>query len=192
MTEQGQVAAPSTWVVRWLTGCAGRGRLLDLACGSGRHVRLAQELGFDVVAVDRDPAVLAALPGEAVSVVADLESDQAPDEFFVPNASRFAVVLVTNYLYRPFLDHVLACVAPGGLLIYETFASGNAEYGRPSNPDFLLQPRELLERLNTNWHVLAYEDGIRSGKARVQRVAAIQCAGLPAAPMLASHLVEPA
>ena len=52
-------------------------------------------------------------------------------------------VVVTNYLWRPHLEAVLSLLTPGGVLIYETFMLGNAAYGKPSRPDFLLQPGEL-------------------------------------------------
>jgi SAM-dependent methyltransferase len=175
-----------------LNGCTRKGRLLDLACGSGRHVRLALELGFEVMAVDRDAIAMASLPDAATAVRVDLEAEDAPARFFKPNAKQFDVVLVTNYLFRPHLQLVLDCVAPGGLLVYETFATGNAAFGRPSNPDFLLETREFLIRLSANWHILAYEDGIRDGRARIQRVAAIRDPEANLNALLAAHPVESA
>ena len=131
---------PSPWVVRHLVCLAPAGRVLDLACGSGRHARLLAAQGHQVVAVDRDTAALAtlaAVPGISVRV-ADLEGAEWPLA-----GERFAGVIVTNYLWRPRLAAVCALLAPGGVLIYETFMIGNEAYGKPSNPDFLLQPGEL-------------------------------------------------
>jgi SAM-dependent methyltransferase len=187
MIEADARVAASSWVLRWLSACPGKGRLLDLACGSGRHVRLALQLEFSVVAVDRDPILLDALPKAAHGVLADLESPEAPEQFFAANAAAFDVVLVTNYLYRPHFEHALDCVAPEGLLVYETFAAGNAAFGKPSNPAFLLEPRELLHRLGADWHVLAYEDGVRQGRARIQRIAAIKHRGEPDPALLGAY-----
>ena len=192
MTEHAPVSLPSAWASRWLNGSSRRGRLLDLACGSGRHSRLAIELGYEVLAVDKDALALAGVPQGARKLQADLESEDAPERFFRPNVKQFDVVLVTNYLYRPHFERMLDCVAPEGLLVYETFAAGNAQFGRPSNPDFLLQPRELLYRLNTDWHILGYEDGVCQGRARVQRIAAIRLPGLNSEALLAAHPVESA
>ena len=135
--------APSPWVVRFAPLIPGAGPVLDVACGRGRHTRFLLHLGRDVVAVDRDLAGIADLRDdprlEAVEV--DLE-DGRP----FPLAGRhFAAVVVTNYLHRPILDDLVAAVGPGGLLLYETFASGNEAVGRPSNPAYLLQPGELLD-----------------------------------------------
>ena len=131
--------APSPWVVRFAPLIPAAGPVLDVACGRGRHTRFLLHLGRDVVAVDRDLAGIADLRDdprlEAVEV--DLE-DGRP----FPLAGRhFAAVVVTNYLHRPILDDLVAAVGPGGLLLYETFASGNEAVGRPSNPAYLLAAR---------------------------------------------------
>ncbi|MDQ2818939.1 MAG: class I SAM-dependent methyltransferase [Pseudomonadota bacterium] len=165
--------APSPWVVRWLPVAPG-GEVLDLACGRGRHARLATSLHHSVVAVDRDPAALIEATGEGiVTHCVDLEGEGAVWPF---DAARFAAVIVTNYLHRPLLPHLARALQPGGMLIYETFALGNEAYGKPSNPAFLLAPGELLDMARTaGLHVLAYEDGvIMSGRhARIQRLCAI-------------------
>ena len=118
------------------------------------------------------PAGLAGLAGIAwiTARCADLES--AP----WPYAGRtFAGIIVTNYLHRPLFPQLLAALAPGGVLIYETFAAGNERYGRPANPDFLLRPGELLEVVRGRLTVVAYEDLLVSvpKPARVQRICAV-------------------
>lgn len=131
---------PSPWVVRHLAQVPASGRILDLACGSGRHARWLAAQGRSVLAVDRNPSALAGLQGlPGVAVLAtDLETDDWPLA-----GQCFAGVVVTNYLWRPRLADVCALLAPGGALIYETFMVGNEAYGKPSNPDFLLRPQEL-------------------------------------------------
>lgn len=114
--------------------------MLDLACGSGRHSRLLARHGLAVLAVDRDQSLLvnlAAIPGIATAAM-DLEGATWPLA-----GQEFDGIVVTNYLWRPRLPELLAMLAPGGVLIYETFMLGNADYGKPSNPDFLLLPGEL-------------------------------------------------
>lgn len=116
--------------------------MLDLACGSGRHSRLLARHGFAVLAVDRDQSALASLaatPGVATAEM-DLEGTTWPLA-----GREFDGIVVTNYLWRPRLPELLATLAPGGVLIYETFMLGNADYGKPSNPDFLLRPGELRD-----------------------------------------------
>ena len=159
---------PSAWVERFSALIPEGGAVLDLACGSGRHSRLFLELGHPVTALDRDVSRLAPLSqSEGLEVIeADLE-----DGSDFPLAGReFAGVVVTNYLHRPLLPAIVAAVAPGGCLIYETFARGNERFGKPSNPNFLLAPGELLEAVRGQLRVLAYEDLI----VEVPRPAAVQ------------------
>lgn len=166
------IDTPSPWVARWLPA-APAGEVLDLACGRGRHARHAAAAGHAVLAVDRDPAALGAASGAGiVTECVDLEVAGAVWPFA---PQRFAAVIVTNYLHRPLFGDLAAALAPGGLLIYETFALGNEAFGKPSNPAFLLAPGELLDRARAfGLHVLAYEDGvIQQGRgARVQRIVA--------------------
>lgn len=148
--------------------------MLDLACGAGRHARWLAQRGHAVLAVDCDAACGAALAGEpgVRFVQADLEAAPWPFE-----GQFFDGVVVTQYLHRPLLPAIVAALAPGGLIVYETFAQGNERYGRPSNPDFLLAPGELLSTCR-DLHVLAYEDGVLAAPrpARVQRIAARRAA----------------
>lgn len=168
---------PSPWIVRHaglIPALAAGARILDLACGSGRHVRWLAERGGRVTAVDRDADATASLQGVATEViVADIEAGPWP----LPGRT-FDAVIVTNYLWRPLLPAIVASVAPGGVLLYETFAHGNASVGKPSRPDFLLQPGELLDSVRPALRVIAYEDGFLEAPARfVQRIAAVHEAG---------------
>ena len=152
------LATPSAWVTRFAP-LIPPGEVLDLACGSGRHARLLAALGLSVLAVDRDAAALAQAAGERIETCQfDLEQGAAWP--FAPG--RFTGIVVCNYLHRPLFASLLAALAPGGVLIYETFALGNAQFGKPANPDFLLAPGELLAAFgpapDRQRRVLAYED----------------------------------
>ena len=169
---------PSLWVVRWSRLIAGGGTVLDVACGSGRHVRWLAARGFRLTGVDRDAAAVAPLEPIADMVTADIEHGPWPFE-----GRRFDAVVVTNYLWRPLLPRLVQAVADGGVLIYETFAAGNETVGKPSNPDFLLQPGELL-RATEGLRVIAYEDGFLETPDRfVQRIAAVRETGSANAPV---------
>ena len=165
-------AEPSEWVTRFAGRVPPAGRVLDVAAGSGRHTRFFLDRGHPVTAVDRDTAGLADLKDDpAIEVVEfDLETGAA-----WPFAERrFQAVVVTNYLHRPVLGDIVASVAPGGVLLYETFARGQERFGRPQNPDFLLKPGELLDAVRPTLQVLAYEDLILHDPTRaVQRIAAL-------------------
>ena len=168
---------PSEWVRRWghlIPDRPGGARVLDLACGQGRHSRWLMRQGHQVTAVDRDAQALAGLAGLAPwvrTLQTDLENGPWPLE-----GREFEAVVVTNYLWRPLWPLILACLAPGGLLIYETFADGNASVGRPSRPEFLLQCGELLQRC-AGLRIVAYEDGfLHHPERHVQRIAAVNAA----------------
>lgn len=149
-----ELAAPSAWVVRWADRIPAGGRVLDVACGSGRHARFLAARGHPVEAVDRDRDAVARLEGlpGIVPRCADLEGGPWPY-----GRDTFAGIIVAHYLHRPLFPKLLATLAPGGVLIYETFAAGNERYGRPSNPAFLLKPGELLEVVRERLEVIAYE-----------------------------------
>ena len=171
MQPQHELTAPSDWVCRFVKLIPAGGTVLDLACGSGRHARLLTGLGYRVEAVDRDESYLQGLRGvEGVSArTADLEGGPWP------YASRqFAGIIVSNYLHRPLFPRLLEALEQEGVLIYETFAVGNERFGKPSNPDFLLKPGELLEVVRGQLRVIAYEDVFVSQPkpAMVQRICA--------------------
>jgi SAM-dependent methyltransferase len=158
-------------VRRWAPLIRPGGRVLDLACGSGRHVRWLAAQGFAVTALDRDAAAVEPLRAIAQVVVADLEGAPWP----LPGA-RFDALVVTNYLWRPLWPDLLASLDGGGVLIYETFADGNQRVGKPSRPDFLLRHGELLQ-VAQDLRIVAYEDGFLDTPPRfVQRIAAVAAA----------------
>ena len=160
--------APSPWVQRWSHLVPSGGEVLDVACGHGRHLRWFSERRHPVVGVDRSPEAIAAAAGFGEAVVADIEDGPWPF-----TGRSFSGVVVTNYLWRPLLPIIVRSVAPGGVLIYETFAAGNGSVGKPSRPDFLLQPGELL-RACEGLRVVAFEDGFLDAPERfVQRIAAV-------------------
>ena len=169
---------PSSWVLRWCREIEPTGRVLDLACGSGRHSRLLLQSGYRVLAADQDISGLADLQGQSnfESIQVDLENPPWP---FEPKS--FDGIIVTNYLFRPTLNLLMAALKPGGVLIYETFAQGNGEFGRPSNPDFLLQSGELLALVSESARVIAYEDIYLDvpRPALVQRICAVKNGGSP-------------
>jgi SAM-dependent methyltransferase len=143
--------------------------VLDVACGSGRHLRWFADHGAQVTGVDRDAQATEPLRALGRIVVADIENGPWPFE-----GERFDAVVVANYLWRPLLPTLIESVAEGGLLIYETFALGNQTVGKPSNPDFLLRPGELLAAAQ-GLRVLGYEDGFLDHPPRfVQRIAAVR------------------
>lgn len=157
---------PSDWVVRWAPLVA-RGPVLDVASGAGRHARLFAARGLEVTAVDRDEQVI---PGVNF-IKADLE-DGGPWPFA---GRRFAGIVVTNYLHRPLFPNLVAALDHDGVLIYETFMAGNERFGKPSNPNFLLRPGELLEAFSA-LTLVAFEQGTlqRPKNAVMQRICVIR------------------
>ena len=174
MTSSHASIDASPWVQRWSHLVPAGAHVLDVACGSGRHVRWFVARGARVTAIDRDAAALAPLRSTAGGTVDVIEADieNAP---WPLAGQRFDAVIVTNYLWRALWPTLVASVAEGGALICETFARGNETVGRPSNPDFLLAPGELLA-VAAGLRVVAYEDGfIESAPPRfVQRIAAVR------------------
>jgi SAM-dependent methyltransferase len=161
--------APSAWVQRWTHLVPAGGAVLDVACGLGRHMRWFSRHGHPVTGVDRAREAVEAVAGLGEAVLADIENGPWPF-----GGRAFAGVIVTNYLWRPLLPNILQCVAPGGVLLYETFAAGHETVGKPSRPDFLLQPGELL-RVSAELRVVAFEDGFLDEPPRfVQRIAAVR------------------
>ncbi|MEE1654332.1 class I SAM-dependent methyltransferase [Brachymonas sp. J145] len=165
---------PSSWIRRFTHLIPAGTQVLDVACGSGRHMRWLAQQGYQPLGVDRNPDSLQLAAQWGDTVQADLE-DGSP--WPLPDR-QFGGVVVTNYLWRALFPQLFASVQPGGVLLYETFADGNASVGRPSSPEFLLQPGELLQQLakaGPGWRVIAYEDGFLGDPDRfVQRIAAVR------------------
>ena len=143
--------------------------MLDVAAGGGRNARFLARMGFEVDAVDRDISALSDVPGNVRVLEADIEAGPWPYA-----GRRFDAIVVTNYLHRPLLPILVDSLEPAGLLVYETFARGNERFGKPSNPDFLLVPGELLEAVHGRLRVLAFEDLVvdSPAPAAIQRIAA--------------------
>jgi SAM-dependent methyltransferase len=177
---------PSAWVQRWSHLVPKGGVVLDVACGHGRHARWFHQRNHPLVVVDRSQEAIAfvteAIPASACeAVVADIENGPWPFA-----GRRFDAVVVTHYLWRPLLPTLVASLAAGGVLIYETFTQGNETVGKPSRPDFLLRTGELLQ-LCAGLRVVAFEEGFHENPPRfVQRLAAVReaaaTAGLPDPP----------
>lgn len=162
----------SAWVARFAPLVPKTGPVLDLACGSGRHLRHFRDRGHDVAGVDIDLQGVADLAGaERVEILqADIEAGPWPFA-----GRRFAGIVVANYLHRKLLPAILDALAPGGVLIYETFGQGNQRFGRPATPAHLLRAGELLQAVAGRLQVVAYEHGeVASPRAAVvQRLCAV-------------------
>lgn len=170
------VSEPSEWVVRNAPHICPGGRILDVACGSGRHTRFLTKAGFEVEAVDIDAAALAGITGLAGVKVRQADLENGPWPYRI---ATFDGIVVTNYLHRPLFAHLFNALKMGGVLIYETFSEGNELLGRPRNPDHLLKSGELLERVEGWYEVNAYEElcVINNKRALVQRICATKLVG---------------
>ncbi len=143
--------------------------VLDVACGWGRHMQLLSQQGHEVVGVDRDPQAIAAASAFGEAIQADIEVGPWPLQ-----NRQFGGVVVTNYLWRALWPQIMDSLAPGGVLIYETFSAGNETVGKPSRPDFLLHAGELLATC-AHLHVVAFEEGFLNSPQRfVQRIVAVR------------------
>mgnify|MGYP006277623679 FL=1 len=159
----------SAWVQRWTSLIPRGGKVLDLACGHGRHMQWLRSQGFDCLGVDRDAQALEHAQAHGDVLQADLENAPWPLQ-----GQTFAAVVITHYLWRPLWPHVLASLALGGVLIHETFSQGNETVGKPSNPAFLWRHGELLDHCQS-LHIVAFENGFLSQPDRfIQRIAAVR------------------
>lgn len=171
----------SPWVTRWnhlIARDVAGGRVLDVACGAGRHLLYFLLQNRPVTGIDINKSAIERIANQlqdeerknCALIEADIENGPWP-----LRGEQFAGVIVTNYLWRPLLPDLLQSVAKGGVLIYETFCAGNETVGKPSRSDFLLQPGELLRVCQAaDLRVIAYEDGFLTGPDRfVQRIVAV-------------------
>ena len=158
---------PSAWVQRWAHLLQPKSTVLDVACGQGRHMAYLASLGHQLTGIDRNPEAVSAASAHGRVVRADIENGPWP------LSESFDALVVTNYLWRALFPQLLRSVKPGGLVMYETFAQGNESVGKPSRPDFLLAPGELLQ-IFQGWRVVAYEHGYLPHPERyVQRIVAV-------------------
>ena len=184
MADHWDLQEPSPWVSRFAPLVPAGGTVLDLACGRGRHTRLFLGRGHPVTALDKDVSHLGETGQDdrVRAIEADLEDGPWPLA-----GQTFAGIVVTNYLHRPLMPHLIAALAPGGVLIYETFGKGNEAYGKPRNPDYLLLPGELMEIFGKGLAVVAYEHGyVEAPRPRViQHICALNGAkDEPLAPLV--------
>lgn len=140
------MADPSPWLLDNVDLFRPGARVLDVACGAGRHALFLAAARFNVRAVDKDEGRIDRLRHAAGALQLPLHADvldlEAPDLSLGNDA--YDAILVVHYLHRPLFPALRRALAPGGLLLYETFLKGHAErYGKPSNPAFLLEPGEL-------------------------------------------------
>ena len=163
----------SDWVQRWAHLIRPQGTVLDLACGHGRHMQYLAAQGHQMLGLDRSSEALSAAAAWGEVRQADIENAAWP---LMQNGQprQFDAVVVTNYLWRALFPVILQSLAPGGVLIYETFSAGNETVGKPSRPDFLLRPGELLSPFS-DLRVVAFEDGfLRQSPRFVQRLVAVK------------------
>ena len=160
--------SPSDWVQKWAHLAQPQSHVLDIACGAGRHMQFFKQMGHQCLGIDRSAEALSHAKAFGEVIEADIESSPWPLE-----GQQFNVVVVTHYLWRPIMPRILQSVAPGGLLIYETFSAGHEKVGKPSRPDFLLKTGELLQTFAA-LRVIAFEDGyLREAPKYVQRIVAV-------------------
>jgi SAM-dependent methyltransferase len=164
------LAAPSPWVKRLVPLIRPGGLVVDLAAGTGCQVRLLLDCGFAVRAVDNDTSALLPFAGPSCKII-EIDLESRADW---PLGGVYDGIVVTNYLHRPLLPAIGQALAPGGVVIYETFAVGNERFGRPQNPDLLLRPGELLSAFAA-LTIVAFEQGqvIQPRRAVIQRIAAV-------------------
>jgi SAM-dependent methyltransferase len=160
------MSEPASWLVQHAGFLPRAGRALDVACGRGRHAIWLAERGLTTLAVDRNPDVIREVNDAARerglrlrAEVCDLESGVNPFR----DEAAFDVIVVVHYLHRPLFPALLDALAPGGLLVYETFTRGQAARGKPTNPDFLLNPGELIDLVRP-LDVLASREGDFDGR----------------------------
>lgn len=171
-----QVDDPEPWITRFAPEIAPGGAVLDLACGRGRHTAffLTREHPVTAVDIDLGKLDLSLASRQLETVESDIEHRPWP-----LSGRRFAAVVVVNYLWRPVLPDIIAAVEPGGLLLYSTFAQGQERFGKPANPDYLLQPDELLDAVRGKLTVRAYEHGVTISKAGRSAMRQQLCAWRP-------------
>ena len=144
-----------------------KGRVLDIAMGSGRNAVYLAGLGFDVEGVDISPesinSALELARNAGVNIkaqVADLENN------YVIKKDTYQVIMCFNYLQRLLIPQIKDGLLKGGMVIYETFIVDQKQFGKPTNPNYLLKHNELLD-LFRDFRCLRYHEGIIEGRKAV-------------------------
>ena len=148
---------PLDWVVQHVVQIPDSGHVLDVACGGGRHTRYLLGLGYRVTAIDRDTCALSDLVGHPNLHI--MEHNLEDGSTWPLVGATFDGIVVSNYLYRPLFEPLSTALSTGGVLIYQTFSDGNAAFGKPSNPDFLLKENELLDVFGLRLETIAFHQG---------------------------------
>jgi len=182
MNDPRPLPQPSPWVIRFAPLITNNNPLLDLACGRGRHTQYLANKGHRVIALDRNGDALQ--PLNKLSGVETIEADLETRGAWPLAGRQFAGIIVTNYLHRPLFPTIIEAVAENGVLIFETFALGNEAFGKPSNPNFLLRPGELLEVVQGSFRVVCFEEGevVLPRPAVIQRICAVKSSAAPILP----------
>jgi SAM-dependent methyltransferase len=166
MMQSAPDSPPDPWVARYCHLFPAGGRVLDLACGGGRHTRHLLALGLRVVAVDRDLEGVRKLSGQTGVRLLRYDLEARPWPFA---AEEFAGIVVCNYLHRPLFPSLANALAPGGLLIYTTFMQGHEAFGRPRNPAYLLRRGELRATCGALLQELDFDEGYTATPRPMQR-----------------------
>ncbi len=156
MSQKPGISHICPWVERF-AHLIPQGEVLDLACGGGRHGRYFLNKGLSVTFLDRDVSGVEDLADHPLAQVVEFDLEAGRPWPFA--AEKFSAVVVVNYLHRPLLPYLFESLKEGGVLLYHTFADGNQMYGRPSNPDFLLQQNELLNAYGKDMQVIDFIQG---------------------------------
>ena len=164
----------SPWVREHYKYVKEGGLVLDLACGNGRHGKFLMEKGFKVVFLDLDISQLTGVCNKLVNQIIQHNLEDGSSWPFAPE--MFDAVVVTNYLHRPIFKKLISVISCDGLLIYETFAKGNEAFGKPSNPNFLLNPEELIELVRPKMRVTSFHEGYSNDgrNAIMQKIVAMK------------------
>jgi len=178
--------APDPWVKKY-AALIPVGPVLDLACGNGRHGRYFLDRGYPVTFVDKDTSAINDLSTHknAELITYDLEnsyletnglknSDLKRDILWPFKENQFSAIVVTNYLHRPLFPHLKTTVKRGGIIIYKTFSTGNEQFGRPRNPDFLLKENELRTEFSKQFREIAFYQGLETNPERMTQAICVK------------------
>lgn len=158
---QHQISTVEPWIEKHAELVPARARLLDVACGYGRHAKFFASRGIQVTAVDRDETAIASLQNveNIRAELRDIEAEHTAATAWPYAPNSFDAVVVCNYLWRPTFSAMLASITSGGVLLYETFLVGNERYGKPSRAEFLLRRGELREVVAPWFDVVDHFEG---------------------------------